>query len=245
MRARAKAEELRGIVNAGGDPAGNGEQQRTVEDLASASSRRSIRTGGPTQARTRRSCASTSSRRLGTLEVAGVKLADVDKLHRWISKTRGRLIGEPGGRRCSRPCSASPSSCGWCERNPVPRRRAQPGVQAHSLSGDELVRLSAALDTHHDQQAANIVRLLLLTGARRNEVQGARWERSTSKRACGRSAPSTKQKKDHGIPLSLAAVALLKELRADAAEGAAFVFPSWGKTGYRVEIERTGASCAR
>jgi integrase len=44
------------------------------------------------------------------------------------------------------------------------------------LSGDELVRLTAALAEHHDQQAADVVRLLLLTGARRGEVLTATWD---------------------------------------------------------------------
>ena len=43
------------------------------------------------------------------------------------------------------------------------------------LSADELGRLAKALAEHEDQQAANVVRLLLLTGARIGETLAAKW----------------------------------------------------------------------
>ena len=58
--------------------------------------------------------------------------------------------------------------CKGVERNREHHRRRY-------LSGDELGRLVAALADHPDRQAADAVRLLLLTGARRGEVLGARW----------------------------------------------------------------------
>jgi integrase len=44
------------------------------------------------------------------------------------------------------------------------------------LTTDELARLTKAFAEYPDQQAANIFRLLLLTGARRGEVLSAKWE---------------------------------------------------------------------
>ena len=58
--------------------------------------------------------------------------------------------------------------CKGIERNKEHHRRRY-------LSGDELGRLVAALADHPDRQAADAVRLLLLTGARRGEVLGMRW----------------------------------------------------------------------
>lgn len=43
------------------------------------------------------------------------------------------------------------------------------------LSADELARLTAALAAHPDRQAADVVRLLMLTGCRKGEALAARW----------------------------------------------------------------------
>jgi integrase len=42
------------------------------------------------------------------------------------------------------------------------------------LTPDEIGRLGAAIDAHANQHAADAVRLILLTGARKGEVLGAR-----------------------------------------------------------------------
>src|ERR1700730_6103526 len=55
------------------------------------------------------------------------------------------------------------------ERNHEERRH-------RSLTGDDLRRLTEVLAGCPSQQAANAVRLLLLTGARRGEVLGATWD---------------------------------------------------------------------
>jgi integrase len=44
------------------------------------------------------------------------------------------------------------------------------------LSTDEIGWLSAALDAHSNRRAADAVRRILLTGARRGEVLNARWD---------------------------------------------------------------------
>ena len=53
-------------------------------------------------------------------------------------------------------------------------RTAQENRREGYLTPPELKRLMAALATHKNQMSANVVRLLLLTGARRREVLGAR-----------------------------------------------------------------------
>jgi integrase len=47
------------------------------------------------------------------------------------------------------------------------------------LSGDELARLTTALAAYSNQQSANVIRLLLLTGCRRFEAMSARGPIST------------------------------------------------------------------
>lgn len=64
----------------------------------------------------------------------------------------------------------------WRPDNPVRDVEKNREMPRHRyLSADEIVRLSTALVEHEDQQAANIIRMLLLTGARRGETQAARW----------------------------------------------------------------------
>ena len=70
--------------------------------------------------------------------------------------------------------------CKGIERNREHHRRRY-------LSSDEMVRLIEALNAHPDRQAANIVRLLLMTGARRGEVLAMDGATSISPPASGRS----------------------------------------------------------
>jgi integrase len=137
---------------------------------------------------------------------------------------------------------------GWRPDNPVRGiERNQEQKRHRYFSGDELARLTAALTTHDDRQAASIVRLLLLTGARRGEALQARWDELDLKVGVWtKPGATTKQKTEHRVPLSAPARQLLSELRAAAEmerEKAGqpisdFVFPSRGDTGHRVEIKK-------
>jgi integrase len=61
--------------------------------------------------------------------------------------------------------------------DPTASFRAAPDVERQVfLSNDQIMRLQGALAADPNQNAANAIRLLLLTGARRNEVLQARWE---------------------------------------------------------------------
>ena len=101
--------------------------------------------------------------------------ADVDALHRKISKrapTHANRVLALLSRMFT-------MAIRWGMRtdNPGERHRAQRRGQAPTLclTGAELTRLSAALAELRDQGAANAVRLLLLTGARRGELLAAKW----------------------------------------------------------------------
>ena len=86
--------------------------------------------------------------------------------------------------------------CKGVERNPEKKRHRY-------LSGAELAALTGALAEHPDQQAADIIRLLLLTGARRGEVLSAKWEDLDLETGVwSKPASATKQKTPHRIPLS-------------------------------------------
>jgi integrase len=97
------------------------------------------------------------------------------------------------------------------------------------LTGTELTRLSEALAGLRDQNAANAVRLLLLTGARQGELLAAKWSDIDLKAGVwAKPAATTKQAALHRVPLSAAAVQLLSEMRTQADDDAEWIFPARG-----------------
>ncbi len=65
---------------------------------------------------------------------------------------------------------------GWRADDPAKGIERNQETKRHRyLSADELASLMRALAEHRDRQAANVFRLLLLTGARRGEVLACRW----------------------------------------------------------------------
>jgi integrase len=89
------------------------------------------------------------------------------------------------------------------------------------LTGVETQHLIAAIDEDANQVAAQAIKLLLLTGARRNEITHARWEHIDWQRHT-LLVPLSKSGKPRTIALSTAAEALLRSLQ----RGSEHVFPS-------------------
>jgi integrase len=91
------------------------------------------------------------------------------------------------------------------------------------LSRTEAQALVAAIGADENRPAANAILLLLLTGARRNEVTQARWENVLwNERKL--LVPISKSGKPRWIALSAAAMDLLRSL--PRGDGNAFIFPS-------------------
>ena len=85
---------------------------------------------------------------------------------------------------------------------------------------------------------ANIIRLLLLTGARSGEVRGMRWDQlDLDAGVWTKPGSTTKQKTEHRVPLSAPARQLLVELNEASAGGAEHVFPGRGGDGHRSDIQ--------
>jgi integrase len=118
---------------------------------------------------------------------------------------------------------------GLAEANPVigTNRAATNGARDRVLSDSELRSIWAALG---DNDYGNIVRLLALTGQRRDEIGGLRWhEVNLDKAVISLPAERTKNSRPHDIPLSPAALSILKHQTRFAGE---CVFGS-GADGYR------------
>jgi integrase len=177
---------------------------------------------------------------LGTLRVAEVSFSDVDGLHRKITKRGTPARANRVASLLSKMFSLA-KRWGWRTDNPVKgieKNHEEP--RSRYLSGAEIARLTEALAAHPDQQAANVVRLLLLTGARRNEVLTMTWSQLDAEgRVWTKPSAHTKQKKVHRVPLSAPARLLLSELRAGAAEVETYVFPSPTRPGaHRENVKR-------
>jgi hypothetical protein len=177
--ARAEAKALRRRVDQGEDPMAEVRADReadTVADLAKRFEDEFLPKKRPSTARNASAMIkSFIIPALGSTKVADVTYSDIDRLHRKITKS-----GTPfRANRCVSLLSKMFSlAIRWHMRtdNPVKgiERNDEPRRERY-LSADELARLTDALAKLDDQQAANIVRLLLFTGARSGEVMAATW----------------------------------------------------------------------
>jgi integrase len=169
---------------------------------------------------------------LGKLRVSEIRFADCDALHRRISKG-GSPIAANRAHSLLRVIFSFAVKWGMRADNPCVgvERNSEHPVERY-LSRAELERLTAALDQEADQQAADIFRLLLLTGCRIGEALSARWEHiDLTAGIWNKPHQLTKTAKKHVVPLSRAAIELLSALRRKT--NSEFVFPGNGSTGHR------------
>lgn len=176
-------------------------------------------------------------------KVAEVTYSDVDALHRKITNRGATYLANRTIAVLSKMFSLA-VRWQWRADNPAKGiERNQEVKRDRYLAGDELGRLSEALAKHDDQGAANIIRLLLLTGARSGEVRGMRWDQlDLDAGVWTKPGATTKQKTDHRVPLSAPARQLLVELRGKARDGAEYVFPGRGGEGHRSDIKNDWAA---
>lgn len=162
----------------------------------------------------------------GQLKVAALRHGDVATLHREIARRApyraNRMVAV-----LSKMLSIAIRE-GWREDNPARGiERAHEEKRERFLSPAEICRLGKALAAHAERTSANAIRLLLLTGARRSEALSATWDQFDLTTGIWiKPSAHTKQKKQHRVPLSAPALALLAEMRREAPEGCRYVFPS-------------------
>ena len=241
--ARDKARELRREVEDGGDPLGAIEEERaapTITDLIERFRAEHLPRKRPGTARDYEGLLRLHIEpHFGQhTKVADVRFEDIDALHRKITKA-----GSPysANRAVTVLSKMFALAVRWHMRETNPCRGVERNVEYHRrryLSGDELIRLTRALARHSERQAADAIRLLLLTGARRGEVLGMRWA-DIEDGIWSKPPSSTKQREHHQIPLSAPAQALLADIRKHQRPRTEFVFPGLGTSRHLVELKRS------
>jgi integrase len=175
---------------------------------------------------------------LGRMKVTEVAWADVDALHRKITKAGRKTQANRVVAVASKMFALAirwkmrvDNPAKGIERNAEQKRKRYP-------SAIELRRLTAALDELDDRQAADIFRLCLLTGCRVGEAMAARWgDVAIATGKWTKPGSTTKQKTDHVVPLSAPARQLLAALRQRT--NSEWVFPADSAPGHRVTVQKS------
>ena len=202
--AREEAKRLKRLVDQGRDPMGERHEERAAPTINDLVDRYLCEHAARKREGSRREDESLIRQwikpELGNKKVSDLRHADVERLHRKITvhgtPTRANRIAALLSKMFS-------LAIRWEMRADNPAR----GIERNSeekrnryLAGDELRRLTDALATHPNQDAANAIRLLLLTGARRGEVLGASWDQFELKEGVWTKPSShTKQKREHRV----------------------------------------------
>ena len=237
--ARNEAKELKKQIERGGDPLGAIRSDReapTVADMCERFREEHLPKKRPA---TQRLYGDVIDQmvlpKLRHFKVVEVTFADIDALHRKITKGGAPYYANRALAVLTKMFNFA-IRWGWRTDNPAKGiERNQEFKRDRYLSAAELDRLGKALAKYPDQQTANMVRLLLLTGARVGEVRAMRWENLEIETGVWtKPGSSTKQKSVHRVPLSAPARQLLAGMYRGDAGG--FVFA--GRNGHRSEISR-------
>jgi integrase len=253
--ARERAKELKREVDNGGDPMGDRHADRaaaTVDELADRFVDEHLSKRRDSTVTDYKSILRLYIRpQLGKMRVADLRHSDVEKLH--------RTIAAKAPYRANRAVAVLSKMLALAVKWEIRADNVARGIEKapeerreRFLSQAEIDRLASALATHKEKVSVNAIRLLMLTGARRGETLAARWtEFDLQTGVWLKPSAHTKTKKVHRVPLSLAALALLVPMRAEADKeikrgGAAeYVFPGAKPNEPLTEIKRVWLSLCR
>ena len=240
--ARARAEGLRVRIRDGFDPLAERVQARTeptleelaVEYLKDAESRKR-----PNSLRDdRRMIKRIINPNLGKLRLNAVAKRDIELLHSSLQATPYQanrvlaLLSTMFNYGLARK---------WLVENPASRIEKFPEAKRGCwLTVEQLQKFRSALDAYKDQNAANALRLLILTGSRAGEVLKAEWEQfDMARRVWIKPSHNTKQKRVEHTPLSVEVLKLLKTMMPKDATGPLFLGKRTDKNGgARVSLRR-------
>jgi integrase len=239
--AREEAKRLKRGIDGGGDPVGKFKTEReapTVAVLCARFEAEHLPRLRPSTAQMYRGLIKNEVvPALGRMKVAAVEFKDIDRLHLNLSRRAPYLAN----RLLALLSKMFALSVLWNLRSNSPVRgvqRNQEIKRKRYLTSDELARLTRALAEHRNGEAADALRLILLTGARKSEVLSATWSQlDFGAGTWTKPGATTKQKTDHCVPLSAPARLLLTQIRERNAS-AKFVFPGPGPTGHRTNLKR-------
>jgi integrase len=166
-------------------------------------------------------------RKLHAKPLAAIARGDVADLVDDLARTRGKTAAD-------RARTSLSTFFAWAidkqhaEANPcigIKDRAPANGGRTRTLTEGELVQVWRATGNDHDHD--RIVRLLILTGCRREEIGGLAWaEVNTGARQLELPTMRTKNNRPHIVPLSKAAIAVLAGV--ERREGNPFVFGRLG-----------------
>ncbi|MGD0432097.1 MAG: tyrosine-type recombinase/integrase [Acetobacteraceae bacterium] len=220
-RARTHADALRQQIDTGVDPLADRQATRDAPTVAKLADRFEAEHLIRLRPTTRRDYAAIIQRYirpyLGAKKVASEQLSqDLETLHRRIAETAPYMAN----RVLAVASKMFAQAIRWNMRSDNPARGVPKSPEHRRekfLTPAEIARLSEALAAHPERVSANVVRLLLLTGARKGETLSATWpEFDLAAGVWTKPSAATKTGKLHRIPLSAPARQLLSEMKAEA-----------------------------
>jgi integrase len=172
---------------------------------------------------------------IGSMRLDEIKRKHVMAMHRRIESKHGRSQADSAA-------GYTRTAFNWlhdkelAEDVPIFRFKAKKVKRTRTLEDHEIQAIWRDLDMDHQPNKKKLfgpnVKLLHLTGQRRNEVSGMRWsELDLENRVWSLPPERTKNGLPHLVPLSDAALAIIQD--QDPIDGCDFVFTSNGKTQFK------------
>ncbi len=226
-QAREEAKKLLGDIAKGEDPSANARMQknfRTVSDLAKEylKSHAKIKKTPKGYKEDEYFLNEIILKKYGRLNIEKISTLDLQKIHAELQETpyKANKLRDLLSKMFNLAIQ-----WGWRSDNPVKGVEKYKEYKRHRwLNDEEVQRLWPVLDTYPNQKVSNVIRLLLLTGSRRNEVLHATWNQFDLERGVWtKPAHTTKQRRMEHLPLSTRTIDILKSMKEES--NSDFLFP--------------------
>jgi integrase len=229
-KARERGHELRRVIDTGGDPLADREVKRaapSVADLVSRFQMEAFPSRAPgTQAEYASMLRHHIVPALGRLKVTAVTNEDVERLHHKITQA-GKSRRANAVKSLVATLFAQAIVWKMCSLNPATgvKSNKEPGRERY-LTPEEVERLVKVLDVWRKKERASAcdsfdaIMLALLTGARRGEILSMAWtDLDLTSGTWVKPAHLVKQRRLHRVPLSEAALEVLRRRRVERDAG--------------------------